>query len=208
MADHIDTAFSQNVYNKTGKRQSSPGADDNTSATAALLRAATVLKTLPLERSIWLVHLTGDEFPADSLGSRTLISKMLQEKQDIKGLVLLDMIGYKSKKDNIFQINAGDSEESLKIAGIAMGAARIQTKYKAVFRNRFDPKNYLYNTSGLVFSDYGYPVILFNEHLNKLENQNRSGLHDMADTHKKIDWNYATAIAKIAIETTLRLASE
>ncbi|MBI3558214.1 MAG: M28 family peptidase [Deltaproteobacteria bacterium] len=77
MADHIDTAFSEDAYNKTGKRISAPGADDNDTATAALLRAAEVLKDSQPLHDIWLTHLTGEEFPADDLGALAIASKAI-----------------------------------------------------------------------------------------------------------------------------------
>ncbi len=90
---------------------------------------------------------------------------------------------------------------------MAFDAARAQkARYKPRLRTRFDPKSYLYNTDGLQFSDMGYPVILINEKMNRLENLERTGYHDTQDTSRKIDWGYVTAVAKVAIETAARLS--
>ena len=43
MGDHYDTAYMEDRYRRDGVRLAAPGADDNTSATAALLLAAPVL---------------------------------------------------------------------------------------------------------------------------------------------------------------------
>ncbi len=94
MADHVDTAFDERLIVNFHEVVAVPGADDNATASAALLRAAEVLKDRHPVRTIWLVHFTGEEFPADDLGARELVSKMLGDKQDIAGLVLLDMIGF------------------------------------------------------------------------------------------------------------------
>jgi len=206
MADHIDTAFCEDIYEETGKRVSAPGADDNYSATATLLRAAEVLKDTKPRHDIWLVHLTGEEFPQDDLGATYFVNQLLKEKKDIEGLVLMDMIGHRENNTSIFQINPGDSESSLRMAKIALDAAKRITKFQPALRTRFDEKSYLYNTDGLIFSEYGFPVVYLNEHMNKLENMYRKGYHHSTDTGKKIDWNYATDIAKIAIETTAALA--
>ena len=93
VADHVDTALDEDLALK-GIYLAVPGADDNASATAALLRMAEVLRTRQPERPIWLVHFTGEEFPADDLGARALVSKLLGDDQDIAGMVLLDMIGF------------------------------------------------------------------------------------------------------------------
>lgn len=205
IADHMDTAFCEDSFSG-GDRVSSPGADDNMSAAAALLRAAELFKGKKLERDIWLVHLTGEEFPADDLGARHFISGLLAQKKDIGGLVLLDMIGWRSPGDKIFQISAGESAESLGLANVALAAAKDFPELSPVLRTRFDRRSYLYNTDGLIFSDAGFPVILFNEHINALENLSRSGYHDTTDTSARIDFGYASGIAKIAITTAARLA--
>lgn len=206
MADHIDAAFCEDTYEATGERVSAPGADDNISATATLLRAADMLKGMKPRHDIWLVHLTGEEFPADDLGARHLVGKLLEEKKDIAGLVLLDMIGYREKGDPVFQINPGDSQASMNLAKISMDAAKRITDLKAVLRPRFDPRSYLYNTDGIIFSETGFPVVYLNEHMNRLENFWRKGYHHTTDNSKKMDWEYASDIAKVAIETVAVLA--
>ena len=207
MADHIDTAYCEDVYLSTRQRVAAPGADDNVSATAALLRAAEMLKDSRPLHDIWLVHLTGEEFPPDDLGAREFLPRLLREKRDIGGLVLMDLIGWRAPGDKIFQVNPGDNQASMELAALAFAAARdLDTGFTPVLRPRFDPRSYLYNTDGLLFSDVGYPVILFNEHMNRLENLNRVGYHHSTDNSRKIDFEYAAAVAKIAIATTSWLA--
>jgi len=140
MADHYDTAYMEDIYNKSlggsGARIAAAGADDNCSATATLLRAAPIFLQLSkedlLERDIWLVHLTGEEFPSDCMGSRHLaqglIEKTLQmrlgngQKFDlsdvrIAGIYIMDMIGHnRDTEQNIFQISPGKSSASLRLA--------------------------------------------------------------------------------------------
>lgn len=208
LADHIDTAFSEAHFNKTGERVAAPGADDNATAVAALLKAAETLRDSRPLYDIQLVHLTGEEFPADCLGARYYVSGLLEKGHDVRGLILMDMIGYKSAKyGNQFQINAGESVESVQLARLAYTVAE-QTfpDVEPVYRHRFDQRSYLYNTDGIVFSDAGYPVILLNEYINKLENLGRPHYHETSDLSDKLDWQYATSIVKIAIETAARLA--
>lgn len=207
MGDHIDTAFCEDEFDRTGRRISAPGADDNVSATATLLRAAEILKDIKPLHDIWLTHFSGEEYPADDLGAREFLGRLLQDKKDIAGLVLMDLIGWRGKDDTFFQVNPGEDQASLEMAAVAFDAAKgLKSRYAPKLRPRFDPRSYLYNTDGLLFSDSGYPVILLNEHMNRLENLNRIGYHHTTDTSKKIDWGYVTTVAKTAIETTARLA--
>jgi hypothetical protein len=132
----------------------------------------------------------------------------LREGQDIAGLVLMDMIGWHKSGDGLFQISAGNSDESLRIAELVQSTvtAAAPPSIVPVIRPRFDERSYLYNTDGVIFSDAGYPVVLLNEHLNYLENLNRSGYHQTTDTSAKVDFGFAQAIARIAIQTALSLS--
>jgi len=173
----------------------------------ALLRAAALLKEFKPLHDIWLVHFTGEEFPPDDLGAREFLARLMRAGQDITGLVLMDLIGWRAEKDDIFQVNPGDSAASMRMAAEAFDAARaLRIKFRPKLRPRFDSRIYLYNTDGLLFSDTGYPVVLLNEHMNRLENLNRVGYHHTTDTSRKIDWEYAASIAKTAIETAARLS--
>jgi hypothetical protein len=140
LGDHYDTAYMEDVYEKerggSGARLASNGADDNYSASATLLQAAPILLKLSkegkLERDIWLIHLTGEEFPADCMGTRnfcqTLIEKNMNLKIDndaginlsdteIVGVFIMDMIGHNRDNDqDIFQISPGKSAASLYLA--------------------------------------------------------------------------------------------
>ena len=89
MGDHYDTAYMEDVYDAgrggDGLRAPACGADDNHSATTALLLAADVLLPLArdgkLERDVWLVHLTGEEFPSDCLGARNLAEALIEQNR-------------------------------------------------------------------------------------------------------------------------------
>ena len=78
--------------------------------------------------------------------------------------------------------------------------------YEVITRSRYDDRSYLYNTDGIIFSENGYPVVLVNEYLNYYTRLLRNGYHTVADTSAKINFDYAVAITKVAIETVARLA--
>ena len=86
MADHYDTAYMEDIYYKdeggSGARLAAAGADDNHSATAAVMGAAPILCDLSREGKlgcdVWLIHLTGEEFPSDCLGARHLCQQLVK----------------------------------------------------------------------------------------------------------------------------------
>jgi hypothetical protein len=140
MADHYDTAYMEDVYDEDrggdGLRAAAAGADDNHSATTALLAAAEVLLPMAaagkLARDVWLVHLTGEEFPADCLGARALARGLVERRlrlaaEDgrildvspvrVVGAYVLDMIAHNTERDrDVFQIAPGEGAASARLA--------------------------------------------------------------------------------------------
>ncbi|MGO9832384.1 MAG: M28 family peptidase [Myxococcaceae bacterium] len=140
MADHYDTAYMEDVfYSESGGdalRAPACGADDNHSATTALLLAAEQLLPLAragkLARDVWLIHLTGEEFPADCLGARALGQALVEQRlaftaedgstRDVSGVrvvgaFVLDMIGHNADRDrDVFQLASGEGSSSARLA--------------------------------------------------------------------------------------------
>ena len=147
LADHYDTAYMHDRYyiaeGGTGARLAAAGADDNHSATAALLLAAPILLDLSrrglLGCDVWLVHLTGEEFPADCLGARHLSQALVQGTLRVKdaeggyhdlsgvrirGLYVADMIAHNNDKNKyVCQFAPGEGAASAHLAVIAHGAS-------------------------------------------------------------------------------------
>jgi hypothetical protein len=140
MADHYDTAYMEDVYEEErggdGLRAAAAGADDNHSATTALLLAAETLLPLAragkLQRDVWLVHLTGEEFPGDCLGARALAQALVERRLRfaaesgaivdvsrvrVTGAYVLDMIAHNNDHDrDVFQIAPGEGVASARLA--------------------------------------------------------------------------------------------
>jgi hypothetical protein len=208
LSDHIDTAFAEDVFAKSGARLPVPGADDNGSATATLLLAARALAHVPHRHDVWLVHLTGEEYPSDDLGARELVKELLREKRRLGGVVQLDMIGWRKAGDPVFQVSAGGGPDAATLGALAVAAASTAApELEPELRLPGDPRSYLYNTDGQTFSEIGFPAILINEHLNGLENIDRHGYHETTDLPSLVDVGYALAVAKVAIETVARRAA-
>jgi hypothetical protein len=149
MGDHYDTAYMLDRYDKnyggTGARLAAAGADDNHSATVALMLGAPVFLEMSsrgeLGCDVWLIHLTGEEFPADCLGARYL-SQLLVEGRPamrchsgdwydldgvrIQGVYVLDMVAHNNDREkDVFQIAPGVGRLSLWLAEQAHYATEI-----------------------------------------------------------------------------------
>ncbi len=140
MADHYDTAYMLDRYDPhyggTGARLAAAGADDNHSATVALMQAAPIFLDMSRKRQlgcdVWLVHLTGEEFPADCLGARHLTQLLVEgglkvhlqndrwrdlSRVRIQGVYVLDMVAHNNDKEpDVFQIAPGTGSRSLWLA--------------------------------------------------------------------------------------------
>jgi len=140
MADHYDTAYMHDHYDRaeggTGARLSAQGSDDNCSATAALMLGARPFLELSkrgdLGCDVWLLHLTGEEYPAEGLGTCRMCQWLVEgtlalhtlsgRRHDlsgvhIHGVYVLDMIAHNIDNDrDVFQIAPGASPESLWLA--------------------------------------------------------------------------------------------
>jgi len=140
LADHYDTAYEEDTYNRalggSGARRSAPGADDNYSATSVLLEAAPIFLQLAregrLQRDIWLLHLTGEEFPSDCMGARHFCQAMVEKSLGLHledgriinlsgtrlaAVFVMDMIAHnRDHGRDIFQISPGNSLASLELA--------------------------------------------------------------------------------------------
>jgi len=160
MADHYDTAYMEDRYHKNqggvGARLAAAGADDNHSATAALMMAAPIFLEMSqrgeLGCDIWLVHLTGEEFPADCLGARALTQRLIEGSlklhlpdgkwQDlsgtrIQGVYVSDMIAHNNDRDrDTFQIAPGTGPCSFWLAYQAHMANEIWNASVTVWNRR------------------------------------------------------------------------
>jgi hypothetical protein len=140
MADHYDTAYMEDRYEKhrggCGARVAACGADDNHSATAAMMLAAPIFLELSrqgkLGCDVWLIHLTGEEFPADCMGARALTERLVERalqlrlprgkpkdlsKTTVRGLYVSDMIAHNNDRErDIFQISPGNDPGSMWLA--------------------------------------------------------------------------------------------
>jgi hypothetical protein len=164
MGDHYDTAYMEDVFypehGGDALRAPACGADDNHSATTALLVACDRLLALSrnneLARDVWLVHLTGEEFPADSLGARALAQGVVEGTLafraetgavihagdvQITGIYVLDMVGHNADRDrDVFQIAPGEGAGSARLARFAH-RANVAWNRLAAERNAAPPRH-------------------------------------------------------------------
>jgi hypothetical protein len=210
MADHIDAAVAEDTFARTGRRETTPGADDNATATAALLGAAAVLRDARPKRTIWLVHLTGEEFPADCLGARHFLSELLRARRDLHAVVITDFIGWHHPGRPAFQVSPTSAPGAERMAALALDAARaLAPGLTALYAARDRSRNSVFQTDLLELELRGIPGILFNEDMDYAQPATHNPhYHQSTDVLANLDAPFAATVAQVAIETTLRLAND
>ena len=170
-----------------------PGADDDTSGTAALLETARMLADHPMPVTIVFASFTGEE--AGLLGSREFARRAVADKWQVIGALNNDMIGWGSESgrmDNTIRYsNPG-------IKDIQHGAAFLFTDlitYDAKYYKSTDAQAF-YDAWGDIVGGIGsYPV---------LSNPN---YHQPTDFIETMNFRQITETAKTTAATLMYLAS-
>lgn len=169
-----------------------PGADDDTSGTAALLETARILAGHPMPATIVFASFTGEE--AGLLGSREFVRQAVANKMKIVGALNNDMIGWANdhRLDNTIRYsNPG-------IRDIQHGAA-IQFSnlitYDALYYKSTDAAAY-YEAYGDIVGGIGSYPVLGNPHY-----------HQSHDLLEGINHQLIAEVAKTTAATLMLLAS-
>jgi len=110
-----------------------------------------------LDCDVWLVHLTGEEFPADCMGARNLVQRIVERrlhqrlpdgkqrdlsKVQVQGAFVLDMVAHNNPREkDVFQIAPGTGRHSLWLAEQAHAANEIWNASTLVWNRRSGRKH-------------------------------------------------------------------
>jgi Tol biopolymer transport system component len=170
---------------------SSPGADDDSSATAALLEAARVLAKRPMPATIVFASFTGEE--SGLLGSREFVRRAREQGLRIVGALNNDMVGWANdhRLDNTIRYsNAG-------IRDVQHGAsflAKLIT-YDARYFKSTDAASY-YEAYGDIVGGIGSYPVLGNPHY-----------HQPTDLLETVNHELVAETSKVTVASIMMLAS-
>ncbi len=172
--------------------QRGPGADDNTSGTAALIEAARVLRSSPQSATIKFAFFTGEE--AGLLGSREFVRRAVEAGDQIVGALNNDMVGFAndSRLDNTIRYS-NDGIRDIQHAA-AMSFSDLIT-YDARYYKNTDAHAY-YEAYGDIVGGIGSYPILGNPHYHQR--------HDVLET---INHQLVAEVSKTTVATVMLLAS-
>jgi Peptidase family M28 len=169
-----------------------PGADDDTSGTAALLETARILAGHPMPATIVFASFTGEE--AGLLGSREFVRRAVESRMKIVGALNNDMIGWANdhRLDNTIRYsNPGIRDVQ---HGAAMQFSNLIT-YDALYYKSTDAAAY-YEAYGDIVGGIGSYPVLGNPHY-----------HQSHDLLEGINHQLIAEVAKTTAATVMLLAS-
>jgi Tol biopolymer transport system component len=169
-----------------------PGADDDTSGTAALLEAARIMAGHPQPATIVFASFTGEE--AGLLGSREYVRRAVADKLKLVGALNNDMVGWANDQrlDNTIRYSNPGIRDIQHAA--AMQFSNMIT-YDALYYKSTDAAAY-YDAYGDIVGGIGSYPVLGNPHYHQA--------HDLLDT---INHQLVTEVAKTTAATLMLLSS-
>jgi hypothetical protein len=169
-----------------------PGADDDSSGTAALLEAARILARHPQPATIVFASFTGEE--GGLLGSREFVRRAVADKVRVVGALNNDMIGWANdhRLDNTIRYSNPGVRDVQHAA--AMQFTQLIT-YDALYYKGTDAAAY-YDAYGDIVGGIGSYPVLGNPHYHQP--------HDVLET---INHQLVTEVAKTTAATLMLLAS-
>jgi hypothetical protein len=169
-----------------------PGADDDSSGTAALLETARLLANHPQPATIVFASFTGEE--AGLLGSREFVRRAVADKVKIAGALNNDMIGWSNdhRLDNTIRYSNRGIRDIQHAA--AMQFSKLIT-YDALYYKSTDAAAY-YEAFGDIVGGIGSYPVLGNPHY-----------HQSHDLLEGINHQLVTEVAKTTTASLMLLAS-
>lgn len=161
--------------------EGNPGADDNASGVAGLLVTAKLLSQEKFPRTIKFIAFVNEEPPyffTPDMGSRVYAKKAYENKDDIKGAIILEMIGYYIYKPwkqryppllGPFFPSRGNYIALISNWNSRRFASRIEKSFRSATGLPLEKAVLPFFVPGVNFSDhssfwkYGYPAVMFTD---------------------------------------------
>ncbi|MCW8822921.1 MAG: M20/M25/M40 family metallo-hydrolase, partial [Ignavibacteriaceae bacterium] len=185
-------------YDDMPPQPPSPGADDNASSVAAVLEAARILSQIPTPYTI--IFALWDEEEMGSWGSRDYALQAYLSGEDILGVVNLEMLGYDSDDDGLFDISTRPIANSVELANLVDS---LQIQYSLGLTSAiFNPGTTASDHAS--FWNHGYSAMVFSEAF--FSGDGNPYYHTSNDKIEHFNLAYFYALSKLAVATISHLA--
>ena len=171
-----------------------PGADDNASGTAAVIEAARILASFPMDFTVRFIAFSAEEWGL--WGSRDYAAKARNAGESIIGVINLDMIAYADAMPEDLEVIVNGPSEWL--AERLVAAASV---YADLAANKIVDASFVYSDHS-PFWDRGYRALLAIED-NPLQNPY---YHQTTDTIDTLNFEFFVASARASLALLAELA--
>ncbi len=185
-------------YDDMPPQPPSPGADDNASSVAVVLEAARLLSQIPTPYTI--IFALWDEEEMGSWGSRQYALQSYLAGEDIVGVVNLEMLGWDSDDDGLFDISTRPIANSVELANLVDSLANLYNL--GLTSAIFNPGTTASDHAS--FWNHGYSAIVFSEAF--FSGDGNPYYHTSNDKIEHFNLNYYYALSKLAVATLSHLA--
>lgn len=174
-------------------------ADDNASGVAAVIETARILSEMNFEHTI--IYALWDEEEIGLVGSKFYAQEAGREGVNILGVVNMDMLGYDSNNDMLFDIHANENPVSIAIKDSLISI--VSTYNIGLVPNVIDPGTTRSDHSSFWNESYG--AILFGESF--FGGDYNPEYHAPTDRIDIFNIPYFTELAKLSVGITASLAN-
>ncbi len=173
-----------------------PGADDNASGTAAAMEAARILTAYPLDFTVRFIAFTAEEIGL--FGSRKYAAEARAQRENIIGIINLDMIAYPDNIPEDLEIIVNPASEWLATKFLGVSGA-----YGLVDINPVVNASIVYSDHS-PFWDQGYPALLaIEDYPDPVRNPY---YHSPADTIDTLDFGFFRDSTRAALTVLAEMA--
>lgn len=174
-------------------------ADDNASGTSAVLEAARIISKYSPEYTV--IFALWDEEEVGLKGSKHYAENAAINQEKIIGVLNLDMIGYDSDDDGLFEVHHNNKPESIRLFNTFKNIYQSNSTYNLDMRefdnghSNSDQASFWRNNYGAIHIIEAYKSFDFNPYY-----------HSSADRLKEFNLEYFHKLSALSIETLAKLA--
>jgi hypothetical protein len=185
-------------YDNSPQQPPAPGADDNASGTAAVLETARILSQRETPYTVIFAHF--DEEEIGHFGSVYFAQQAYQSGEEILGVVNLEMFGWDSNNDGLFDIHTRPIANSVALANLVRDLAfHYNTRLAPMIYNPGTPES-----DHASFWNYGYSALVFSQAY--FGGDFNPHYQTSTDRLEFFNLEYFHALSKLAVATMAHLA--